>query len=135
MGRGGDGDFVERDRRGATNFAEAAKAAGVERIVYLGGLGEGKSEHLRSRHETAEALASTGIPLTYFRAAVVIGSGSESLHDDRLPGQAPAGDGHPELDRHEDPADRRRRRRRLPAPPLRTSASRPAARSRSAAPR
>ena len=79
MGRGGDGDFVERDRRGARNFAEAASAAGVRRIVYLGGLGEGKSEHLRSRHETAEALATTGVPLTYFRAAIVIGSGSESL--------------------------------------------------------
>ena len=79
MGRGGDGEFGERDRRGALNFAEAAKRAGVGRIVYLGGLGEGESEHLRSRQETAEALASTGIPLTYFRAAIVIGSGSESL--------------------------------------------------------
>jgi uncharacterized protein YbjT (DUF2867 family) len=79
MGRGADDDFAERDRRGARNFAEAAKAAGVERIVYLGGLGEGKSKHLRSRQETAEGLASTGIPLTYFRAAIVIGSGSESL--------------------------------------------------------
>lgn len=79
MGRGSDGDFVERDRRGARNFAEAASAAGVGRIVYLGGLGEGQSAHLRSRQETAEALASTGIPLTYFRAAIVIGSGSESL--------------------------------------------------------
>jgi uncharacterized protein YbjT (DUF2867 family) len=79
MGRGSEGDFVERDRRGAGNFARAARAAGVGRIVYLGGLGEGTSEHLRSRHETAEALASTGIPLTYFRAAVVVGSGSESL--------------------------------------------------------
>jgi uncharacterized protein YbjT (DUF2867 family) len=79
MGRGADDDFAERDRRGARNFAEAAKAAGVERIIYLGGLGEGKSEHLRSRHETAEGLASTGVPLTYFRAAIVIGSGSESL--------------------------------------------------------
>lgn len=79
MGRGGDGDFAERDRQGATNFAEAAKRQGVGRIVYLGGLGEGKSEHLRSRQETAKALASTGIPLTYFRAAIVVGSGSESL--------------------------------------------------------
>lgn len=79
MGRGSDGDFVERDRRGAENFAEAARDAGVERIVYLGGLGEGKSEHLRSRHETAEGLKSTGVPLTYFRAAIVVGSGSESL--------------------------------------------------------
>lgn len=79
MGRGGDGDFVERDRRGARNFAEAARAAGVRRIIYLGGLGSGQSQHLRSREETAEGLASTGIPLTYFRAAIVIGSGSESL--------------------------------------------------------
>jgi len=79
MGRGADGDFAERDRRGARNFAEAAAEAGVERIVYLGGLGEGKSAHLRSRQETAEGLASTGVPLTYFRAAIVIGSGSESL--------------------------------------------------------
>ena len=79
MGRGGDGDFAERDRRGARNFAEAAARQGVSRVVYLGGLGEGRSEHLRSRHETAEALASTEIPLTYFRAAIVIGSGSESL--------------------------------------------------------
>lgn len=79
MGRGGDGDFAERDRRGARNFAEAAAAAGVGRIVYLGGLGEGSSAHLRSRQETAEQLGSTGIPLTYFRAAIVIGSGSESL--------------------------------------------------------
>lgn len=79
MGRGGDSDFAERDRQGATNFAEAARRQGVQRIVYLGGLGEGKSLHLRSRQETAEALASTGIPLTYFRAAIVVGSGSESL--------------------------------------------------------
>jgi uncharacterized protein YbjT (DUF2867 family) len=50
MGRGAAGDFAERDRRAATNFAEAAATAGVERIVYLGGLGEG-SEHLASRHE------------------------------------------------------------------------------------
>ncbi len=79
MGRGSDGDFAERDRRGAKNFAEAAAGAGVKRIVYLGGLGAGKSAHLRSRQETAEQLASTGVALTYFRAAIVIGSGSESL--------------------------------------------------------
>lgn len=79
MGRGGNSDFVERDKRGAENFAEAAARCGVRRIVYLGGLGAGRSEHLRSRQETAEGLASTGIPLTYFRAAIVVGSGSESL--------------------------------------------------------
>jgi uncharacterized protein YbjT (DUF2867 family) len=79
MGRGGGSDFAERDRRGARNFAAAAKASGVHRIIYLGGLGEGGSPHLHSRHETAAGLASTGIPLTYFRAAIVIGPGSESL--------------------------------------------------------
>jgi uncharacterized protein YbjT (DUF2867 family) len=79
MGRGGDVDFVERDRRGAENFAGAAAAAGVERIVYLGGLSDGGSEHLASRHATARYLGSTGIPVTYLRAAAVIGSGSESF--------------------------------------------------------
>jgi uncharacterized protein YbjT (DUF2867 family) len=79
MGRGGEGDFEELDRRGALNFARAASGAGVERIVYLGGLGEGRSKHLRSRHDTAVALGSTGIPVTYLRAAVVLGGGSESF--------------------------------------------------------
>ncbi len=80
MGRGGDGDFEERDRKAAANFGEAARAAGVERIVYLGGLGgEDASRHLHSRHETAMTLADSGVPLTYFRAAAVLGSGSESF--------------------------------------------------------
>jgi len=79
MGRGATEDFAETDRRAATNFAEAAKEAGIERIIYMGGLGEGKSKHLRSRQETAEALASTGLPMTYLRAAVVLGGGSESF--------------------------------------------------------
>lgn len=79
MGRGATEDFQETDRRAATNFAEAAKEAGVERIIYLGGLGEGKSKHLQSRQETAEALKSTGLPMTYLRAAVVLGGGSESF--------------------------------------------------------
>ncbi len=78
MGRGSDGDFAERDHQGAENFAAAAAAAGVKRIVYLGGLGEG-SKHLDSRHETAQALRAAGVPVTYFRAAAVIGSGSESF--------------------------------------------------------
>ncbi len=79
MGRGGDGDFAERDRVGATNFAEAAAEAGAGRIIYLGGLAEGGSKHLASRHSTASYLASTGIPVTYLRAAAVIGAGSESF--------------------------------------------------------
>ena len=75
---GGSG-FEEREREGARNFARMANREGVERVVYLGGLGdETTSEHLRSRHETARILAAEGPPLTYFRAAMVVGSGSES---------------------------------------------------------
>jgi uncharacterized protein YbjT (DUF2867 family) len=79
MGRGAGGDFAERERRAARNFAGAAREAGVERVVYLGGLGEQpKSQHLRSRHETGRILGAEGPPLTYFRAAMVVGAGSES---------------------------------------------------------
>lgn len=78
MGRGSDGDFAERDRRGAENFAAVAAAAKTKRIVYLGGLGEG-SKHLDSRHATAETLRSSEVPVTYFRAAAVLGAGSESF--------------------------------------------------------
>jgi uncharacterized protein YbjT (DUF2867 family) len=78
MGRGSDGDFAERDHRAAENFAAAAAAANVRRIVYLGGLGEG-SKHLDSRHATAETLREGEVPVAYFRAAAVIGAGSESF--------------------------------------------------------
>lgn len=78
MGRGSDGDFARHDHEGAEHFAAAAAAAGVRRIVYLGGLGEG-SEHLASRHATAEALRAGSVPVAYFRAAAVIGAGSESF--------------------------------------------------------
>lgn len=78
MGRGSGGDFAEQDRRGAGNFAEAAAAAGVKRIVYLGGLGQG-SKHLDSRHATAQTLQEGSVPVAYFRAAAVIGAGSESF--------------------------------------------------------
>ena len=78
MGRGSDGDFAERDHQAAENFADAAATAGVRRIVYLGGLGEG-SKHLDSRHATAETLREGSVPVTYFRAAAVIGAGSESF--------------------------------------------------------
>jgi len=77
----GDGDDYERrERASAEAFARAATAAGVGRIVYLGGLGpdEGGSPHLDSRHRTAEALRRWGPPLTYFRAAMIIAPGSES---------------------------------------------------------
>ena len=79
MGRGSEGDFAEKDRRAASNFGAAAAEASVRNLVYLGGLGEGGSKHLRSRHETALALADSGVPTTYFRAAAVVGAGSESF--------------------------------------------------------
>ena len=80
MGRGGDGNFVERERAAARNFARMSSAEGVGRVAYLGGLGgdQADSRHLRSRHETAEILRAEGPPLTYFRAAMVVGSESES---------------------------------------------------------
>ena len=76
---GGGAGFAERERLGALNFARLAKREGVGRVIYLGGLGkESESEHLRSRHQTARVLAAEGPPLTYFRAAMVVGAGSES---------------------------------------------------------
>jgi len=78
MGRGSDRNFAQHDEEGARNFAAGAAAAGVRRIVYLGGLGEG-SKHLASRHATAETLRAGPVPVTYFRAAAVIGAGSESF--------------------------------------------------------
>lgn len=79
MGRGGDEDFRTRERRAAIAFGRMAGAEGVGRVVYLGGLGDDPgSEHLRSRHETAELLAEHGPPLTYFRAGMVVGERSES---------------------------------------------------------
>jgi len=79
MGRGGNGDFAQRERAAATSFARMARAEGVGRVVYLGGLGDQpKSKHLRSRHETAQVLAEHGPPLTYFRAGMVVGARSES---------------------------------------------------------
>lgn len=75
-------EYAARDRRLALTFAEAAKIAGISRIIYLGGLGEtgpGLSEHLASRREVESALGSTGIPVTVLRAAMIIGSGSASF--------------------------------------------------------
>ena len=79
---GPDGDFARRDREAAVNFGEAARDAGVERVVYLGGLGptgEDASEHLRSRHEVAELLRQRVPELIYVRAAMIIGPGSASF--------------------------------------------------------
>lgn len=76
----GVASFAERDRAGASSFARAARRAGVERVVYLGGLGgdEGLSEHLSSRRETGRVLAEEGPPLLEFRAAMVVGRESAS---------------------------------------------------------
>ena len=73
--------FEEQDRTGATNFAQAARRAGVKRIIYLGGLGGGTelSSHLRSRQEVGEILRSSGAQVIEFRASIVIGSGSLSF--------------------------------------------------------
>lgn len=79
---GSGGSFEEEDRHGAQNFGEAARRAGVQRIVYLGGLGEGNDElspHLRSRHEVGAVLRESGVPVVEFRASIVIGSGSLSF--------------------------------------------------------
>ncbi len=84
MGRGsGSADeFAERDRRAAANFGTAAHEAGVERVIYLGGLegltGGDKSEHLRSREEVARILAEH-VRTVHVRAAMVIGSDSASF--------------------------------------------------------
>jgi uncharacterized protein YbjT (DUF2867 family) len=79
MGRGTKGDFAERERAAAEAFARMAQREGIGRVVYLGGLGDRPgSQHLKSRHATAELLAEHGPPLTYFRAGMVVGSGSES---------------------------------------------------------
>ncbi len=75
------GDFALEDRKAATNFAQAALEAGVQRIVYLGGLGAGRylSGHLASRREVGEILRNSGVPTIEFRASIIIGSGSLSF--------------------------------------------------------
>jgi len=90
----GSKDFEADDRRAAQNFAAAAKRAGVQRIIYLGGLGDDAdpklSPHLRSRHEVGQILRDSGVETIEFRASLVIGTGSLSFDlvkalTDRLP--------------------------------------------------
>ena len=79
---GSPGQFEKEDRQAAQNFAEAARDQRVQRIIYLGGLGnqdQALSAHLRSRHEVADILRSSGVPTIEFRASIVIGSGSLSF--------------------------------------------------------
>jgi uncharacterized protein YbjT (DUF2867 family) len=74
--------FEERDRLAATNFATAASDAGVDRVLYLGGLGEERddlSPHLRSRQEVERVLADGDYALTTLRAAIIVGAGSASF--------------------------------------------------------
>jgi len=90
----GSQDFEKEDRQAATNFAHAALKAGVQRIIYLGGLGDDTdpklSPHLRSRHEVGKILRKSGVETIEFRASLVIGTGSLSFDlvkslTDRLP--------------------------------------------------
>lgn len=79
---GDNQDFESQDRRAAENFAKAATAAGVQRLIYLGGLGnpdERLSKHLRSRQETGDVLRAHHRQVIEFRASIVIGSGSLSF--------------------------------------------------------
>ena len=79
---GSGADFSERDVSAASNFATAACTGGIERIIYLGGLGEASpelSEHLRSRQQTGDVLRAAAVPVTEFRAGVIVGSGSLSF--------------------------------------------------------
>lgn len=75
-------EYRRRDNELASTFAQAAERAELKRIIYLGGLGEtgdNLSEHLTSRREVEAALASGSVPVTVFRAAMIIGSGSASF--------------------------------------------------------
>jgi uncharacterized protein YbjT (DUF2867 family) len=90
----GTDDFEQRDRRAADAVAAASATAGVQQIVYLGGLGddaESLSAHLRSRAETAERLERGSVPVTTLRAAMIVGAGSTAFETivslvERLPG-------------------------------------------------
>ena len=74
-------DFGKLDLQAAENFANAAKAAGVQRIVYLGGLvpGESAGEHIDSRRETGDVLRASGVAVTEIRAGIIIGPGSAAF--------------------------------------------------------
>lgn len=78
---GGTADFEAQDRLAARNFGAAARAAGVRRIVYVGGLGSaaGLSRHLRSRQETGAVLRESGVPVIELRSGIVLGTGSLSF--------------------------------------------------------
>jgi uncharacterized protein YbjT (DUF2867 family) len=75
-------DFHHRDMTAAHGFSFEAKKAGVQRLIYLGGLGDPEADlsaHLRSRQDTGSYLRESGIPVTEFRAGIVVGAGSISF--------------------------------------------------------
>ena len=79
---GSSGDFEHQELSGARNFAQAAKQAGVRKIIYLGGLGDSdvsNSAHMRSRYAVGELLRESGVPTIEFRASIIIGAGSLSF--------------------------------------------------------
>lgn len=78
---GASGGFEEMDRKAAENFVRASEQAGVQKIIYLGGLGEGEtlSSHLKSRQEVGRILRQSTVPTLEFRASIIIGSGSLSF--------------------------------------------------------
>jgi uncharacterized protein YbjT (DUF2867 family)/nitroimidazol reductase NimA-like FMN-containing flavoprotein (pyridoxamine 5'-phosphate oxidase superfamily) len=87
------GDFSSTDRTAAENMVAASAHAGLEQIIYLGGLGNPDkelSEHLKSRMEVGEILSQGEVPVTWLRAAMILGAGSASFEilrylADRLP--------------------------------------------------
>lgn len=89
----GVANFEARDKEAALAMRGAAAEAGLERIIYLGGLGDPESSlsaHLKSRMDVGEILGSGPVPLTWLRAAMILGSGSASFEIlrylvDRLP--------------------------------------------------
>ena len=76
-----DDGFVDREVQAAHNVCEAAKKAGIQQIIYLGGLSDQTvtlSDHMKSRHAVGDVLRQSGIPTTEFQASIIIGSGSLS---------------------------------------------------------
>src|SRR5262245_54470499 len=71
-------DLADSQRISASNCGDAARCAGVRRIIYLGGLGHGPglSQHLKSRHDVGAILRASGVPVIEFRASIVLGAGS-----------------------------------------------------------
>ena len=92
--------FEEQDRQAAHNFGRAARQAGVQRLIYLGGLGDSAgplSSHLRSRQEVGHILRASGVQTIELRASIVIGSGSLSFEMIRALGRTLARHAHPAL--------------------------------------